>query len=100
MKGRIRFCLIGVAGCLVLAAVWAVLAVPGTAVADKPTGGKHNHDKGDDDGGGDTGNQPCVIFDDTPGDSVQSDVQENPPCCVPASPATQLVLLNNAWGSG
>ena len=36
MRNRIGLCLIGAVGCLTLAAVWAVLAVPGTALAKKP----------------------------------------------------------------
>ena len=58
------------AGCLVLGFVWGMLAVPGSAAANPPP---HDHGGGGDDGGGDKANQPCVIFDDLLGDSVQSD---------------------------
>ena len=70
------------ASCIVLAAVWAVLAVPGTALAAKPEKPPGKPGGGGDDGVGD---QPCVIFDDVPlvfdadgniigGDNIQSDL--------------------------
>ena len=53
-------------GCLVLATVWAILTLPGSALADPPP---HNH------GGGEAGQNiaVCIMFDDAPGDGVGSD---------------------------
>ena len=53
-------------GCLVLAAVWTILTLPGSALADPPP---HNH------GGGEAGQNiaVCIMFDDAPGDGVLSD---------------------------
>ena len=51
MKGKIRLWLIGVAGCLVLAAAWGLMVAPRTALADhKGT----PHGKGGGGGGGET----------------------------------------------
>ncbi len=64
MRKRIRVWVMGATICFLSAAVWAVLAVPDTALAKKPGGG----------GGGGGGNTAvCVTFADLPGDGVQSD---------------------------
>lgn len=42
MNGKIRFWLLGVAGCLILAAAWAVLVDPGTALAKGKPNNKGN----------------------------------------------------------
>ncbi len=58
MRNRIGLCLIGLVSCLILAAVWAVLAVPGTTLANPPDADR-NHSHGGDDVGGTTG----ILFD-------------------------------------
>ena len=72
MRNRIGVCLMSGTSCLVLAALWAALAAPGTAVAAKggqPGGG----------GGGGGGSKTeriavCVEFRDGPSDRITSDV--------------------------
>ena len=57
MKSKLRFLLICVSGCLVMALLAGILALPGTALAKKPT------DKGG--GGGKQERIPlCATFDD------------------------------------
>ncbi len=61
-KKKVGICVMVVTSCFILAALWAVLATPETALAHK-TGEKHNH-SGDDGGGGGGDTVPtCVQFD-------------------------------------
>ncbi len=67
MSKRIRVCLIGLAVCLTFATIWALLAVPGTALAAK--GGKK---------GGGGGNDPvCLTFPDYVGGNGIAGVQSD-----------------------
>ena len=70
-------CRFGVAGCVVLTLVWAMLALSGGALADPPVDGEHHHDGGGGGGGGgaEVGTRilVCITFDDLVGDGVQSD---------------------------
>ena len=71
MKSKFRLWFLGTAGCLALAALWMIVAVPGTALAKKPEGGGG--------GGGDkvSGKKQeikvVVTFRDHMDDRVQSD---------------------------
>lgn len=64
-------CRFGLAGCVVLTLVWAMLALSGGALADPPGDGGHNHGGG----GAEVGTRilVCITFDDLFGDGVQSD---------------------------
>ena len=53
-------CPFGVAGCLALTLVWAMLALSGGALADPPGDGGHNHGGG---GGGGGGGEETIFFD-------------------------------------
>jgi len=62
---KVGLCVMVVTASLVLAALWAVLTTPETALAE-PGKGKGG-------GGGGGGDQPCVTFDDLARDDVRSD---------------------------
>ncbi len=68
MKGKVRVCLIGLAGCVICAA-WALVIQSGAVVADPPP---HNHG-----GGGGEEETPvefgCVELADADGDGIKSD---------------------------
>lgn len=62
---KVGLCVVIVTICFILAALWAVMATPETALAKKPGGG----------GGGEVGQDipVCIVFDDAVGDDVKSD---------------------------
>ena len=65
----VGICVMGVTACLILAGRWAVLATPGTALANKP-GADGKHDHGGDDGGT---TAVTVIFRNSETDRIRSD---------------------------
>ncbi len=75
-------------GCVVLALVWAMLALSGNSLANPPDGdGNHNHGEGGGGGGGGGGNiAVTVTFDDLPGDGLMSDCHDCPSTCECLSP--------------
>lgn len=98
MKAKVRLCLIGLAGCVICAAGWALLIQSGPALADHKTGHKKPGGGG---GGGGGETQPlevtgCATFRDDflgadPVDAVQSDGLG--PYC-----DAEITLMVDKWG--
>ena len=65
-------------GCVVLALVWATMALSGGALADPPP---HNHGGGDDGGGGGGTIAMTATFQNRPGDGLMSDCHDCQTTC-------------------
>ena len=77
MMSKNLLCRFGLAGCVVLTLVWAMLALSGSSLANPPDeDGNHSHGGGGGGGGGaEVGTRilVCIKFDDLDDDGVQSD---------------------------
>ena len=92
MRNRIGLCLIGVVSCLILAAVWAVLAVSGTALAAPPDG------KGK--GGGDDSGPTAIWFDVLLGVDDRGTPLGNPDIFMVCDSGIEGVISNGAGQKG